>query len=187
METVQSFFSINIATIVALVVAFVSGFFSIVATRRSIRPQMIQPYVEYLQKKMDILSEHISFKPKISSNFDLSTKSGFKDAVKAVREIYDYKESVLLNESNLFTECEAQYQKLMAEREAIDKSNSFQALVIQFKDDPGKVHFGELQDAPYQDFNSFVNAMITFSREADNLMRAERAATLKQLKDLTLK
>ena len=136
---------------------------------------------------MDILTEHICYKSKISSNFELTTEEGQKDAVKAIRDVYDYKESVIMNESNLFTECESQYRELLLEREAIDKSNSFQSLAIQFKDNPERVHFGELKDAPYQDFNSFISAMIRFSRETDNLMRAERAATLQQIKDLTLK
>lgn len=187
METIQNFFSINFASIIALIVATLSGVFTLVATRRSARPQMIQPYLQYLQKKMDILTEHICYKSKISSNFELTTEEGQKDAVKAIRDVYDYKESVIMNESNLFTECESQYRELLLEREAIDKSNSFQSLAIQFKDNPERVHFGELKDAPYQDFNSFISAMIRFSRETDNLMRAERAATLQQIKDLTLK
>ena len=186
MEVSQNFFSVNFASIVALVVAVMSGVFSIIATRRTTRPQMIQPYLQYLQKKWDLLSEFISHKPSSSNDCDLSTENGQMKAVKAIRELYDYYQQIILTQADLFMECESQYKQLLLEVDAIDKSNNYRLFAIQFNDHPEKVNIEELKDAPYKDFNSFINAMINFSRETESLIQSEKIAILKQLKEISL-
>lgn len=187
MEVSQNFFSVNFASIVALVVAVMSGVFSIIATRRTTRPQMIQPYLQYLQKKLDMLSEFISQKPSSSNDCDVSTDNGQMEAIKAIRGLYDYYQHIILNQADLFMECESQYKQLLIEVDAIDKSSNYRLFAIQFKDHPETVNIEEFKDAPYKDFNSFIRAMINFSKEAESLIQSEKIATLKQFKELSLK
>lgn len=183
----QSFFSVNFASIVAIVVAVVSGIFSIIATRRSTRPQMVQPYLEYLQKKIDTLSKHISHRSSGPVKGDMSQEEWQVKAVTSIREVYDYKESIISNESDLFIEFESKCKELLAERNAIKKSNDYQALSLSFKNNLDGVNLSELEDAQYKDFHSIIDAMIKFSERVDDLMKAERVAAVKELRKITLR
>ena len=148
---------------------------------------MVQPYLEYLQKKIDTLSKHISHRGSGSIDGDMSQDEWQVKAVTSIREVYDYKESIISNESDLFIEYESKCKELLAERDAIKKSNDYQALSRSFKNNPDRVNFSELEDAPYKDFHSFIGAMIKFSERVDDLMKAERVAALKEMRKITLR
>ena len=180
------FLESNITSIVALVVAIVSGIFSIVATKRSSKPQMVQPYIQLLIQKVDTLNEHIRKAQARSIQSDITTEEGQIETILAVQENYLYKESVFLNERELFTECTSQYKKLKPLQEAIDLSNSYLVCINKYKDKLDQMNLEQFENAPYKDFHECAKAMNQFSQDMDDLMRDEKMATLKLIKRITL-
>ena len=188
MQISPHFFEINFGSIVALVVAIVSGVFSYIGVKRNTKPQMLQPLFDTLAKKRDILSQYIDNSPHgDQEDLDLTKEEDQVKSAESFRKAFEYRDSIFMNQGDLFTECKKQYESMRQEREAISKSREYQTLLLQFKDHLDMVNLEPLSDAPNKDFHQLINAMEKFSKDVDTLLRAERAATMKRITDLSLK
>ena len=187
MMLLSSFFEVNFASIVALVVAVISGVFSFIIAKRNTKPQMVQHYFDYLQKKVDILAGYIDHKRPDLPDLDMTKKEDQLMAAEAFRKEYEYYDSIFTNESSLFTECKAQYDKLLPEREAIDESRTFLTFSLKYGDKPDMVKWDSFGEVKYKGFYEVYGAMKKFAQDVENLLKAERAATLKLFRDLSLK
>lgn len=187
MMLLSSFFEVNFASIVALVVAVISGIFSFIVAKRNTKPQMIQPFFDYLQKKVDILAGYIDHKKPGLENLDITKKEDQLKSAEAFRKEFEYYDTIFMNESGLFTECKAEYDKLLPEREAIDKSRTYMTCSLEFGENSDMIKWDSFGEVKYKGFHEVTNAMEEFAKDVENLLKAERAATLKLFRDLSLK
>jgi len=153
-----------ISSIFAIIIALISGFFSLAAAKRTAKGQTTQSYINILEKRVDTLTGYINDLMKIGT-----TTSALTDLQNTFNHIWDICEK----QSHLFIECENDFLNLESMREEVKllwgKANT---LAGQGRSD--------LLEIATKKTIAFVTAF-------DKLMKDERIATVKRIETLAIK
>ena len=170
-----------VTSVVALLVACISGLFSYFSTKRTTKVEKLKAYLQFLEHKMNKLEE-----AQIQFHNITDTYSDSEDKITSLalylRDRYKKTSDYLETYSYLFTNSESQYKKLCEKNERI--SLSYATYMVR-----SQLH-GELKDE-YKDrllpMEDLPSAISNLGNGIQELIQRELSATFKKFEDLSTK
>lgn len=164
----------KITSYIALVVALLSGFFSIISTRQTTRVEKQKAYIEYLQHKMNKLED-------VQKLFEVPIEDDDMYAAlnKYARYISNKTDFILTTYSYLFTHNEDKYKELA--KKNYSNIDVYSVLILQ----QSKLSIELISSKDAQEIPPIINSIFNTAFEVQSMISDELAATYADFEKLT--
>ena len=156
--------AVLISSIVVIIGALIGGAFALAAAKRTAKAQKAQSYIDILQKKVETLTNYI--KTTVQLTGPTSTVTG-------ITQTFERIWNICVDEPTLFTECKPKFEALELKRKEIKEYR-----------DQVRLLTGTAKNTLAQ---KALQEICLFCNEFDNLLKAERDATIKKIEEITFK
>ena len=153
-----------ITSIVAIIVALISGAFTMAAAKRTAKAQKATSYIAILQEKVNKLTDYIKTTVQLT---------GPTSTVTNITKTFERIWAICVDEPTLFTECYPKFQELELKRKEIKELRD----QIRLLNGTAKITLAQ----------KALQEICLYSEEFDKLLKAERDATMKKIVAITNK